>query len=143
MNKQQNLVWKQLETRWGKGFDQLMLEEQQAIALWWLQAETMNGGLDQFFHNSSGDMALLALAGLKRLDCMQTHVVLNDMMTLVFGESYPKEREARFPFLERIEALLGPDYDRKATNFIQDLTEDFMPLAIQDIEKIYAKLDAV
>jgi Domain of unknown function (DUF4375) len=66
------LTWKMLETRWAKGFDALEKEEQEALAVFWLQAETMNGGLDQFFHNSSGDMAPLALSALKRLNCQQT-----------------------------------------------------------------------
>jgi Domain of unknown function (DUF4375) len=138
MNKQQNIIWKQLEARWDKGFEQLLPQEQEAIALWWLEAETMNGGLDQFFHNSAGDMALLALAGLKRLNCMATYSVLNDIMILVFGDNYPVEREQRFPYLAEIEAKLGPDYDRLATNFIQDLSEDFVSLAIENLEKLYA-----
>ena len=52
-------TWEVLERRWEAGFDELWPEEQQALALWWLISETMNGGLDQFFWNSSGDQALL------------------------------------------------------------------------------------
>ena len=113
-------------------------EEQEAIALYWLEAETLNGGLDQFFHNSSGDLAPLALAGLKRLNCMQTFNILSDLMRLIFGENYPIVREDRFDFLTQIEAKFGLDYDRIATNFIQDLHEDFMPLAVKNLETIYA-----
>lgn len=132
-----SFTWKTLEAHWNEGFDQLMPLEQEVLALYWLEAETMNGGLDQYFHNSSGDWAPLALAGLRRLNCMQTYAVLSDIMNLVFSGNYPIEREERFPFLERIEAKLGPDYDRNATNFIQDLSEDFMPLAINSLEKLY------
>jgi Domain of unknown function (DUF4375) len=132
-----SLTWKMLETRWDKGFDALEPEEQEVLALYWLEAETMNGGLDQFFHNSSGDLALLALAGLKRLNCMQTHQVLSDIMTLVFGENYPIDRDERFPFLEEIIAKLGPDYERDATNFITDLPEEFLELAVKSLEKRY------
>lgn len=133
-----SLTWKTLESRWANGFDTLEPEEQEAIALYWLEAETMNGGLDQFFHNSSGDMALLSLAGLKRLNCMQTYTVLNDLITLVFGDKYPIIREDRFSFLDKIRAKLGPDYDRQATNFIQDLHEDFLTIAVANLEKRYA-----
>jgi Domain of unknown function (DUF4375) len=133
-----SLTWKMLETRWDKGFDALEPEEQEVLALYWLEAETMNGGLDQFFWNSSGDLAPLALAGLKRLNCIQTYTVLSDLMMLVFGENYPIKREGRFPFLEKIEAKLGPEYDRKATNYIQDLSEDFLPMAVKSLEKRYA-----
>ncbi len=130
-------TWKTLEAHWNEGFDYLMPLEQEVLALYWLEAETMNGGLDQYFHNSSGDWAPLALTGLKRLNCMQTYAVLNDLMLLIFGENYPIEHDVRFPYLEKIEAKLGPDYDRKATIFIQDLTEDFMSLAVKSLEKLY------
>jgi Domain of unknown function (DUF4375) len=133
-----SLTWKMLETRWEKGFDALEPEEKEVLALYWLEAETMNGGLDQFFWNSSGDLAPLAFAGLRRLNCMQTYTVLSDLMMLVFGENYPIVREDRFPFLEKIEAKLGTEYDRKATNFIQDLSEDFLPMAVKSLEKRYA-----
>ena len=136
-NTTNSLTWKMLETRWDKGFENLETEEQEVLALYWLQAETMNGGLDQFFHNSSGDLAPLALAGLQRLNCTQTYSVLNDLITLVFGKNYPIIREDRFTFLEKIEAELGPDYDRVATNFIQDLSENFLELAVANLEKRY------
>ncbi len=85
MNKQQTIIWKKLEARWEKGFD--------------------------------------------------------DIMLLVFGKTYPKEREDRFTFLTQIEAKLGPDYDRVATNFIQDAHEDFVSAAINNLEKPYARLN--
>lgn len=139
MSKTTNsLTWKMLETRWEKGFEHLEPEEQEVIALYWLEAECMNGGLDQFFHNTSGDLAPLALAGLKRLNCMQTYTILNDLILQVFRNNYPIEREARFAFLEKNVAKYGADYARLATNFIQDLAEDFLPLAIISLEKRYA-----
>jgi Domain of unknown function (DUF4375) len=133
-----SLTWKMLETRWNNGFDALESEEQEVLALYLLEAEIMNGGLDQFFHNTSGDLAPLALAGLKRLNCRQTYQVLSDLMALVFGEKYPIKREERFPFLAEIEANVGADYDRKATNFIQDLPEAFLEQAVTSLEKRYA-----
>ena len=50
-----------------RSFDTLLAQEQEAIALWWLEAETMNGRLDQYFWNSAGDQALIALRGLHSL----------------------------------------------------------------------------
>lgn len=137
VNLTKSIAWKKLESRWDNSFANLSPVEQEAIALYWLEAETMNGGLDQFFNNSAGDLAPLALAGLKRHNCMATYKVLSDLMTLVFGENYPTVREDRFSHLQKIEAKLGPDYDRKATNFIQDLTEDFMPQAVKNLEALY------
>ena len=98
----------------------------------------MNGGLDQFFHNSSGDLAPLALAGLKRLNCLQTYAMLSGLMKLVFGENYPTAREERLNFLTHIDHKFEPDYDKIATNFIQDLHEDFLPQAVNTFEKLYA-----
>ncbi|MEZ5299507.1 MAG: DUF4375 domain-containing protein [Verrucomicrobiales bacterium] len=45
--------WKE----WKKGYEQLNEGRQMAVRFWWLTAELSNGGLDQYFWNSSGDFA--------------------------------------------------------------------------------------
>lgn len=81
-------TWAQLEARWGHGFDTLLAQEQEAIALWWLEAETMNGRLDQYFWNSAGDQALIALRGLHALHMPVTAKAFGDALAL-FGPHYP------------------------------------------------------
>ncbi|WP_370682442.1 hypothetical protein [Comamonas sp. GB3 AK4-5] len=59
MGIMESATWTLLEQRWDQGFEWLLQEEKEAIALWWLEAETMNGTLNQFFWNSAGDLHLL------------------------------------------------------------------------------------
>lgn len=131
-------VWKILEDRWDKGFDGLLIEEKQAIALWWLQAETMNGGLDQFFWNSSGDLALLARAALHGLEQRATLAALDSALQH-FGASYPVEREERMQALKKIEQEHGVEVFTPASDVIQDLPEDFVEAAIIRLLEVYAR----
>lgn len=133
-------TWKALEQRWDEGFDTLWPEEQQTIALWWLVSESMNGGLDQFFWNSSGDLALLAQAGLRRLQLPQTLAALNQALSH-FGPDYPVEREARHTVLLRLEAEWGQeDFNRlfdAPTTVMQDYAERCDEVAVNDLRPRY------
>jgi hypothetical protein len=137
INLSNSLTWKMLETRWDKGFAQLEPEEQEVLALYWLETETMNGSLEQFFWNSSGDLAPLALAGLMRLQCEKTAHHLRQSMHLINGDNYPLGRDKRMNYLEKLEATHGIDVFKESSDFITDLSEDFLPLAVQSLEKRY------
>ncbi|RZL63560.1 MAG: DUF4375 domain-containing protein [Variovorax sp.] len=135
-------TWETLERRWGEGFDALWPEEQQTIALWWLVSETMNGGLDQFFWNSSGDQAVLARAGLRRLQLSVTGAAL-DRALAHFGPAYPENREARHAALNRLIDHLGEaSFDRlfdQETRVIQDYAERCDEVAVADLKRRYAE----
>ena len=132
--------WAVLEARWAAGFEQLWPEEQQALALWWLVSETMNGTMDQFFWNSSGDLALLAQAGLRRLNLPKTLAAL-DAALAQFGPAYPTNRDARTAQLEQLEATLGEAAFAKlfsaATDVIQAYTERCDEVAVNDLRPRY------
>lgn len=56
MNRLYEAVWPKLEKRWewaednfADGIARLLPQEQQAVALWWLEAECNNGSLSQIF----------------------------------------------------------------------------------------------
>ena len=138
MNKAEEITWEQLEKRWEAGYEQLSEEEQQAIALWWLEAETMNGTLDQYFWNSAGDDALIARAGLVRLNLPITLAAL-DSALVFFGPTYPADRSQRGDMLEAIEEKHGPDVFIPASRIIQDLPEDFVQIALRALAITYAK----
>ncbi len=129
-------TWKLLEQRWDQGFDSLMKEEKEAIALWWLEAETMNGTLDQFFWNSSGDLALIAKSGLESLRMPITLCALQTVLDY-FGPCYPTNREQRMEQLEQIQALHGEEVFISASRIIQDLPEDFVQAAVNRLTTIY------
>lgn len=132
-------TWQQLEARWGNGFDTLLAQEQEAIALWWLEAETMNGRLDQYFWNSAGDQALIALRGLHALHMPITARAFGGALAL-FGAHYPQEREARMQVLEALEAEHGEDLFEAPSRLIQDLPEDFVQAALDRLTELYKNL---
>lgn len=138
MRVSNSLTWKQLEKRWRQGFDTLMREEKEAIALWWLEAETMNGALNQFYWNSSGDMALLARDGLRSLGMPITLAALESTLAY-FGDTYPLDRDARMAALEVIEAQHGEEVFLPASQTIQDLPEDFVQAAMERLAVLYAR----
>ena len=131
-------TWKRLEANWANGFDRLMKEEQEALALWWLEAETMNGTLSQFFWNSSGDLALIALSGLQNLNMPVTLEAFESALAY-FGETYPADRERRMARLKEIEATYGVNVFTPSSWIIQDLPEDFVQAAVNRLEAIYAR----
>lgn len=132
-------TWQRLEARWADGFEQLHVEEQEAIALWWLEAETMNGTLDQYFWNSAGDQALIARRGLHSLRMPVTLQAFNAALAL-FGGHYPSERDARMQVLETLEAQHGDNLFTAPTRVIQDLPEDFVQAALDRLQVLYATL---
>jgi len=136
MNEELKAIWQQLEQRWQSGFEALMPEEQQTVALWWLEAETMNGTLNQYFWNTAGDQALIARAGLVRLRQSITRDTLDSALTY-FGPDYPEDREQRMEKLEAIEAEHGSDVFTPASRIIQDLPEDFVAAALRHLATIY------
>ena len=105
--------------RWDTlGFDGLLECERGWIAVWWLKVETENGGLHQYFLNSSGDGALLALEALERLEQTETHRILSDALAC-FGPvgGFSPVREERLKKLNQLpdnvfEALTKAFYDR-------------------------------
>lgn len=137
MSSTENATWNRLEQNWAKGFASLQREEQETLALWWLESETMNGTLNQFFWNSSGDLALLALAGLKNLTTPVTLAAFNSALAY-FGDDYPCNRELRMAKLELLEAQYGADLFTPASRIIQDLPEDFVGAALQRLALVYA-----
>ena len=67
-----------IHSRWKSiGFDALLPEEQGYVAVWWFAIEVNNGGFDQYFHNNSGDSALLALDALEQSGAKETSSLLS------------------------------------------------------------------
>lgn len=132
-------VWAVLEDRWKGGFEGLLVEEQEAIAIWLLVSETMNGALDQFFWNSSGDLALLAQAGLQKLDQPITLAALNAALAY-FGPEYPVERFKRQDALEAIVSQHGEEVFNASSDTIQDFPEDVEEAALSRLREVYARI---
>ncbi|UFH51281.1 DMP19 family protein [Pseudomonas sp. KNUC1026] len=79
-----------------EGLSELALAEQHYYAVSALQGEVYNGGLDQYFGNSSGDHYASACAGLLELGATQTLALLHEAKHLLFGaQPVPTEQALR------------------------------------------------
>ena len=72
---------------------------QTIFAACWFQAELLNGGLTQFFGNSTEVLAPEAVEACKVLNMPLLAAKLQEAMNW-FGSAYPREREAREARLE-------------------------------------------
>jgi hypothetical protein len=135
---------KQLRERWERlEFDGLSQPEQEAIALYWLEGEVMNGGLIQYFTNSSGDLSLLARSGLERLGCLVSLGLLDAAISRLHLGASLGSREARNDAVERLVRDADPangmvDPFDAETNALVALPEDFFGLALDDLSRHYA-----
>jgi hypothetical protein len=75
------------------------------LAVHWTMSEVVNGGLKQYFSNSTGILAPEAVLGFQRVGKPELAAALQKAMALL-GEPYPRERKERG---ERLAALTGAD----------------------------------
>ena len=71
------------------------------LAVHWTMSEIVNGGLRQYFENSTGILAPEAVLGFQRIGKPELAAALLKAMSLL-GEPYPRERKER---TERLAAL--------------------------------------
>jgi hypothetical protein len=135
---------KTLYHRWEKlGYDALLPAEQQYIALWWLVAEVMNGGFDQYFMNSSGDLAPVALEALKAVGATESLNILEQAMAIFGLGGYSIDREERWNKRRAID----PDGNAQIQTFdklsraLEDSPEDFEGAALDRLAVIYSSND--
>jgi hypothetical protein len=78
------------------------------FAAHWAQSEIMNGGLGQFFSNSTGVLAPEAVEAFRELGMPRCASILSDSMRF-FGETYPRDRTKREQIFERFFEENGED----------------------------------
>ena len=132
--KQQTETLAAFEERCGElGFDGLSPYERHCEALLALEGDVMNGGLSQYFFNSSGDLAPVALEALAELGAWKTHAALDSAIKKIWPDAYPEQRSERYDSLlraeEEDESLLDSE-----TNVIQELPEDFLYCRTRRVE---------
>ncbi len=71
------------------------------FAAHWCQSEVRNGGLHQFFSNSTGVLAPEALSGFQAIGLTEWATILDEAMRF-FGPSYPRDRETRIAVLAEV-----------------------------------------
>ena len=75
-------------------FNKASEKQKNLFAVHWAQSEIMNGGLGQFFSNSTGVLAPEAVKGFIAIGMPKCSSILSDAMRF-FGETYPRESSVR------------------------------------------------
>ena len=91
------------------GYENLTDAEKYVSAVYYYEAEVNNGGLDQFFFNSTGDRWKKTLGGLREIGANYAYRILNET-TKLFGDEGPAEEWSKRQ--EQLQSL-SEDYKEK------------------------------
>jgi hypothetical protein len=113
LNGYQDRIWSTLRQR---GADALTGAQRQCYAVTSFNGEVNNGGLSQYFFNSSGNEWRAALAGLEAMEFTERQAVLREA-TAKFGKSGPPvdrgERMEQLSELGRADETLFSELDSR------------------------------
>jgi hypothetical protein len=124
-----------LETRWERlGYEKLLPVERDYLLIWWLEAESSNGTLHQYFYNPTGDHAPETLAALERVGAHQAHAVLVKAISAFGPSGYPTDRRERINRLKSI-----PDQ----YEVFQRLTDELFAQSVQSQDVFSLAIDRV
>ncbi len=135
---------KTLNSRWERlGFDALLPPEQHYIALWWLSGEVSNGSFHQYFYNSAGDLAPLAIEGLKAVDATDSLRILERALALFPPGGYSTDRETRWKGLEAIPVDENGSADAfdELSSAILNNSEDFEGRTLDRLAELYSTIE--
>ena len=97
--------WLSLNESWDRGVEAFLAESARVpravidiYAGHWCQSEVDNGGLYQFFFNTTGLLAPEATRGFRAIGLLDWSAVVSEA-TGYFGEPYPRERSVRLTLL--------------------------------------------
>jgi Domain of unknown function (DUF4375) len=98
-------IWLSLNQSWDRGakefirqFSSMRSDAKHLYAAHWCMSEVDNGGLFQFFSNTTGILAPEAEAGFRAIGLAQLSQLLSEAMRY-FGEPYPRDRSERLASL--------------------------------------------
>lgn len=92
------------------GFSQITAAQKVLLAAHWAQSEIHNGGLHQFFFNSTGVLAPEAADAFRTLGLEKCADIITSAMQF-FGQTYPRDRAIRVALLEKYADDHGRDAD--------------------------------
>lgn len=84
------------------GLEALSPAEATAVGVWLLDAEVNNGGFDQYYFNTGGELAALTVQALRDIGAMQTASLLDAANQDIPTLPLPRERDARAAVLDQI-----------------------------------------
>ena len=128
-------AWDKLGQRYEEvGFGRLSTLERQFVALEALAGDTLNGSLDQYFCNSSGDLALIAIEAIDALGEQGVSATLREVISELWPTGYPtdrSERNERFSninddvFLESESDVIVASHERLLAQSLDALAESY------------------
>jgi hypothetical protein len=105
-----------------------------------LDSEVYNGGLNQFFFNSSGEYAQETIESLKKIGAIDTSAILEKAVSFWPNSSVPKDTFTRRELLENVEQVANPvweDLDRVYWNDEERITEKLFQFVLNNPDKFY------
>lgn len=125
------------QSRWKElGEENLHPFERTYIALFSLFGNVFNGGFDMYFLESSGDLAPLALVGLRQIGAKNSELILKDALDS-FGENgYTADCNLR---RAKLDALSDPQFDVLNRKFYEFSDAD-SALALEWLAREYDKI---
>ncbi|MCB0018284.1 MAG: DMP19 family protein [Anaerolineales bacterium] len=85
--------------------------------VWVLESEVNNGGFDQYFFNSSGDLALDTLVDLTAIGAEEAHGLLREAVALMFEGAPARQRERRWEQMEAVDETKRAELEGLDTRF--------------------------
>ena len=96
-----------------QGFGGLSQTEKTYFAVSCLVGEVYNGGFDQFFSNSSGELYGLALDGLLELEAKESAVLLEKAKEVLFGDApVPIDQAKRNEIMPTVANEFAPEWEQ-------------------------------
>jgi hypothetical protein len=122
-----------MERQDAEGFDALTKPEQMYLAIWALEAEANNGAFDQFFHNSSGHLADLALEGLVACGAHRMAGLFREAMSIFPSGEVPMDQEKRWAAMD--------GFSESQLNKLEDLSDQFVdyPDDLHSLLEVYVQ----
>lgn len=137
LTNKQKQAWDKLGQRYEEvGFSQLSIVERHFVALEALAGDTLNGALDQYFFNSSGDLALIAIEALEKLGELEAAATLKGVIKKIWPAEYPTDRSERFDRIVEVEEEAFLD---TASDVIVAIHERFLTRCLDALADEYAK----
>jgi len=108
-----------------RGFESLSPAERIIHCIWWLEAEVNNGGFDQFFFNSAGDLYAETCDALTMIGANKTRKLLDAASTVAFPATPPTNRAERNSLQASSDEATDQlnDLDQKFYAYEDDLTQ--------------------
>ena len=79
----------------GTNFETLPPRDQILITIWGLEADVNNGGFDQFYFNSYGDLALFAPVALDQIGAPAMAALVREANSYFGDDGPPRDRDLR------------------------------------------------